>query len=105
MKNYFVSLYQVLKALEVSSCNNTFDYDKTLDLAKLKISQQELDIIIKNIVDDGLVKGITIPQGCTGFKASNPHLTTLGYDFLKNNTEMKKAYKIIKEIKDWLPGY
>ena len=32
MKDYFVSVYQVLKAIEESSYNNSFDYDETLNL-------------------------------------------------------------------------
>ena len=104
MKNYSLNLYQVLKAFEIASCNNNFDYEKTLDLEQLKITENELLIIIDNIIDSGFIKGIIIIPGCSGFKAINPHLTNLGYDFLENNSTMKKAYSTLKEIKGWIPG-
>jgi len=103
MNNYFVSMYQILKAIEISSYTNSFKYDKTLDLEKLKLTETELDIIIKNIVEDELVKGISVFSGLSGYKAVNPHLTTKGYDFLENNSNMKKAYRIAKEIRAWIP--
>ena len=33
-----------------------------------------------------------------------PRLTLTGLDYLENNSSMKKAYKILKEAKEWIPG-
>ncbi|WP_339066722.1 YjcQ family protein [Fusobacterium animalis] len=33
----------------------------------------------------------------------HPYLTTKGYEYLTENTMMKKAYKFLKEIKGWIP--
>ena len=104
MKDYFVSVYQVLKAIEESSYNNSFDYDETLNLEKLNLKESELIIIIENIIDDKLVKGLIIIPGMSGFKAVNPKLTTEGYSYLKDNSEMKRAYNFLKEVKGWIPG-
>nr|DAX57972.1 MAG TPA: YjcQ protein [Caudoviricetes sp.] len=104
MQDYFVSMYQVLKAIENSSYSNSFNYDETLNLEKLKLTEEELMIIINNIIDDELVKGMIVIPGTTGFKAINPRLTTAGYLYLKDNSEMQRAYKFLKEIKGWIPG-
>ena len=31
-------------------------------------------------------------------------ITTKGIEYLEDNSKMKQAYKILKEIKDWIPG-
>lgn len=54
MQDYFISMYQILKAIETSSYSNSFNYDETLNLKKLKLSEEELMIIIDNIIDDEL---------------------------------------------------
>lgn len=104
MQDYFISMYQILKAIETSSYSNSFNYDETLNLKKLKLTEEELMIIIDNIIDDELVKGLIIIPGTAGFKAVNPRLTTAGYLYLKNNSEMQRAYKFLKEVKGWIPG-
>ena len=93
MQDYFISMYQILKAIETSSYSNSFNYDETLNLKKLKLTEEELMIIIDNII-----------PGTVGFKAVNPRLTTAGYLYLKNNSEMQRAYKFLKEVKGWIPG-
>ena len=40
MQDYFVSMYQVLKAIENSSYSNSFNYDETLNLEKLKLTEE-----------------------------------------------------------------
>ncbi|RXZ69819.1 hypothetical protein EPT53_05890 [Fusobacterium necrophorum] len=104
MKNYFVSLYQVLKVVELASYQeNTYSYQNFFDLEKLQLTEKELNIIIRNAVTEKLVTGIALIEGF-GFKVIVPQLTTAGYEFLENNSQMKQAYKILKEIKGWIPG-
>lgn len=104
MKNYFVAVYQILKTIEISSYTGEFHYGKTFDLKKLEITEKELDIIITNIVDDKLVKGILLFPGMEGFKVTTLQLTTAGYEYLENNSAMKRAYNTLKEISGWIPG-
>jgi len=42
MQDYFISMYQILKAIETSSYSNSFNYDETLDLKKLRLTEEEL---------------------------------------------------------------
>lgn len=103
MKNYFVSMYQILKAFEVASYQDYFDYS-LFESDKLGITDKEIQIILKNALDEGLIKGIYMSPILKGFKAVSPQLTTKGYDFLENNSSMKKAYNLLKEMKGWIPG-
>lgn len=104
MKNYFVSLYQVLKVIELASYQkNSRGYSNLFDLDKLQLTEKELNIIIKNAVTEKLVTGIPLLEGF-GFKVIIPQLTTAGYEFLETNSQMKQAYQILKEIKGWIPG-
>lgn len=104
MKDYFVSLYQVLKLIEYCSCQDRFDYS-LFEEDNLQITDKELKIILNNISNEKLVTGIILFPNLAGFKAVSPQLTTKGYEYLAENSSMKKAYKIAKEIKGWFPGF
>lgn len=103
MKNYFISLYQVLKIIELASYSDDNSYINIFNLDKLQITERELNIIVTNIVNEKLAIGIAIIDSL-GFKIIEPQLTTRGYEFLENNSSMKKAYNALKEIKGWIPG-
>ena len=103
MKNYFVSMYQVLKLIEYCSYQERFDYS-LFEENNLNITPKELRIILTNALNEGLITEIYLSPSLDGFKAITPHLTTKGYEFLEENTFMKKAYNILKEIKGWIPG-
>lgn len=106
MENYFKSLYQVLKIIEYASYNK-IDVYTLFDLEKLKITRRELSIIIYNILEEGLVINrfsISLGSGAARGELLNPQLTTKGYEFLEENSQMKIAYKLLKEAKEWIPG-
>lgn len=102
MKDYFVSLYQVLKLIEYSSYQERFDYS-LFEEENLKITDKELQIILKNAINEELITGIRLIPGASGFKALSPQLTTKGYEYLSENSLMKKAYNTAKEIRGWFP--
>ena len=102
MKDYFVSMYQVLKLIEYLSYQERFDYS-LFDEENLKITDRELTITLNNALKEGLITGIALFPAMSGFKALSPQLTTKGYEYLNNNTFMKKAYNVAKEIKGWFP--
>ena len=102
MKDYFVSVYQVLKAIELSSYNNSFSYSETLNLERLNLNENELEIILKNLTNEDYIIGFVF----TSFGSKDveqPYLTTKGYEYLTENTMMKKAYKFLKEVKGCIP--
>ena len=106
MSNYSTNIYQILKAIDISYENQDFNAETTLDLEKLEISQHRLDLILENLSDDGYLTGVNVIKfmGGSGIKFTNPKLTTLGMLFLENNSDMKKAYSTLKEIRGWIPG-
>ena len=106
-RNYFSNLYKVLITIEYASCHD-LDVDDLIE--KLNINENELDIVIFNILNEKLVinrlpvifKGSS--KGINPNKLHNPQLTTAGYQFLEENTQIKKICKFFKEIKDIIPG-
>ena len=107
MSNYSTNIYQILKAIDLSYENQDFNAETTLDLEKLEISQHRLDLILENLSNDGYLTGITVVKfiGGSGIKFNNPKLTTQGILFLENNSNMKKAYSTLKEMRGWIPGF
>ena len=58
------------------------------------------------LMDDGYIKGLKFTHTKTGTIVSNMdrvYITSDGLQYLEENTMMKKAYKIFKEVRDWLP--
>lgn len=109
MDNYFNSLYQVLKAVEYSSYSGE-KIDDILNLKKLKLTEKELNIITYNILNEGLAVNRTIQVEVFGKlpvtnKFISPQLTTKGYEYPQDNTKMKQAFKVLKELKEWIPGF
>ncbi|MBP9479059.1 MAG: hypothetical protein KBF12_10600 [Sebaldella sp.] len=103
------SIYQILKAIDISFENQNFDFDNTLSLEKLKISKHRLNLLLNNLIDDGLIQGFlrsrALGQTMPSLKPLNPSLTSQGLMFLEENSAMKKAYSTLKELKEWIPGY
>lgn len=101
------TIFQILKAIDLSYENQNFNFETTLDLEKMKISQHRLDLLLENLINDGYIQGIKVVR-CSGgsplVSIGLPRLTNAGLFYLEDNTEMKKAYNILKEIKGWIPG-
>ncbi|MGL4671558.1 MAG: YjcQ family protein [Cetobacterium sp.] len=109
--SYSTSVYQVLKAIDDSYENNNFNFEETLSLEKLKISERRLNLILEGLVNDNFIIGFSVDEVCFGddgapeiIQVSAPRLTISGMDYLENNSSMKKAYNTLKELKDWIPG-
>ena len=101
------TIFQILKAIDVAFENQDFNYETTLDLKKLKISKHRLELFIEELIDKNYIKGIVVKHSINGnpiILISNPRLTLDGLDFLENTSSMKKAYKFLKEAKEWIPG-
>lgn len=101
------SIYQILKAIDVSYENKNFNYEITFDLKKMEISKHRLELLLENLIDDGYIQGLKIARDLKGnptISIGLPRLTTAGLIYLEENSSMKKAYEILKEIKGWIPG-
>ncbi len=58
-------------------------------------------------MDNGLIKGAIVkPTKTTRILYLNDmYITMKGIEYLQENSMMKKTYKILKELKDWIPIY
>lgn len=107
MPSLDTTVFRILKAIDVSFENKNFTFSETFDLEKLNISEHRLFLHLENLINEGFINGMSIRFGIsydpfTRFHV--PRLTLTGLDYLENNSSMKKAYKILKEAKEWIPG-
>ena len=99
------TIFQILKAIDVAFENDNFDFSNTLDLSKLNISRRRLVLFLEQLKLNGYITGILIPLNFNDeVTFHNIRLTLKGLDYLENNSSMKKAYKLLKEIKGWIPS-
>lgn len=102
------TIFRILKAIDVAYENNNFNLEETLNLEKLGISERRLILMLEQLKEKNYITGISTVNSITGYihiSINNPSRLTLdGMDFLENNTAMKKAYKMLKEAKEWVPG-
>ena len=79
----------------------------SLETTIFQISKHRLELFLEELVDKNYIKGLTVRHSINGnpiISIGNPRLTLDGLDFLENNSSMKKAYKFLKEAKEWIPG-
>lgn len=72
------------------------------------ITNGEFWDIIDACQDEGLIKGASFTRGGQGHSilfclTDGIKLTVKGMEYLHNNSHIMKAYRGIKEIRDWLP--
>ncbi len=102
----FKILYQILRTMEA-----TLDKED-LNLADISaesfhISENRWCCLMKMLIDSGYIEGMRIRYVADGklmISISNPAITLKGLEYLEENTMMKKAYKVLKGIKDVTPG-
>lgn len=87
------SVYQILKTIDLSYENRDFNYERTFNLEKLKISEHRLDLILENLLNSGYIQGLGISRSASGFvsrSVSSPRLTLAGMDYLEMDSTMQK---------------
>lgn len=104
--SYSTAIFQILKAIETLDDSVDFNLFKVFDISKINISEKLLIKILKNLIEEGYIKNFQITvSGNNIFTSNYPELTLKGMLFLEENSSMKKAYKTLKEIKGWIPGF
>lgn len=106
--NYSTAIYKVLMSIDIAFENDS-PPNETFDLEKIGISYKRLCVILKSLYESGYIDGIAFIE-CMGneipdFKLCGCHLTMDGMLYLENNSTMKQAYRVLKEAKDWIPGF
>lgn len=104
--SYSTAIFQILKAIETLDDSVDFNLFEVFDISKINISEKLLIKILKNLIEEGYIKNFQIiVSGNNIFTSNYPELTLKGMLFLEENSSMKKAYKTLKEIKGWIPGF
>ena len=104
--SYSTAIFQILKAIETLDDSVDFNLFKVFDISKINISEKLLIKILKHLIEEGYIKNFQITvSGNNIFTSNYPELTLKGMLFLEENSSMKKAYKTLKEIKGWIPGF
>ena len=82
--------------------------ENEINCSVLKIPHLYLMDVYRNLFDDGFLTGTCVTEDMSGNvyieNLSLVRITTKGIEYLEDNSKMKQAYKILKEIKDWIPG-
>lgn len=98
----------ILKYLEESMDDERIDFGKVKADA-LGISEPRYNRILSIMIEEGYITGLTavpiLGQTYDSYKAIDPRLTMRGIELLKENTMSAKAINILKELRDWIPGY
>ena len=104
--SYSTVIFQILKPIETLDNSVDFNLFEVFDISKINISEKLLIKILKNLIEEGYIKNFQITiSGNNIFTSNYPELTLKGMLFLEENSSMKKAYKTLKEIKGWIPGF
>lgn len=81
---------------------------KTLNAKSLRITDKQYYGTLKMLSEDKFIAGIEFfdaipPDYSLVNDPSNWRITRLGIEYFKENSLIRKTYKQLKEIKDWLP--
>lgn len=98
----------ILKYLNDSLDEERIDFSKVNE-ESLGITHPKYCRILSMLVEEGFVKGF-IKVHAPGvpynqYKSKTPRITIKGIDYLDQNKSSSKVYDILKEIRDWIPGY
>lgn|SRR5690625_4395557 len=97
----------ILKYLNDSLDDEVIDFSKVNE-ESLNVSYPRYCRVLTMMVEEGLISGLApitfIDRSYTEYKPTDPSITLKGIDFLQKNKISTKAYAILKEIKEWVPG-
>ena len=101
----FKLIYQILTLLDKYLDHEDPDWSK-LSAEHFKVTEKRFTHIMLMLYEAGYIDGSElIPLGGNAydFKPINPSITLRGMEYLEENTTMKKAYRLLKGIKDITP--
>lgn len=102
----FKILYQILRTMEAALDKEDLNLED-ISAERFHISENRWCRLMKMLIDSGYIEGMRIRYAADGklmILISNPAITLKGLEYLEENTMMKKAYKVLKGIKDVTPG-
>lgn len=102
----FKILYKILHTLEIAMDSEQFDMSE-ISHERFGITEARWCQLIKMLIDNGYIEGITLKYTLDGepiLGVTRPAITLKGLEYLEENSMMKKAYRLIKGIKEVTSG-
>ena len=102
----FKLIYQILSFLDKNLDDEEPDFSK-LSATHFKVSEKRFAHIMLMLYEASYIDGIEpihIGGSDYDFKMTSPSITLRGLEYLEENTMMKKAYRLLKGIKEIAPG-
>lgn len=99
-------IYKILKALEESMDYPEFD-DRRISADRLGISEVRRMAILKMLKDRRLIEGISFDEDMEGnlyHSVCRIRITLAGLEYMEENSAMQRFAKMLKGIKDAIPG-
>lgn len=107
--NYFNVAYKILLYLKYCYENGTDVNPDVLSPDNIGISEKQFVLTLQMLLEDGYIKGVSLKSTIQGptiiCNIQNTYATSAGLQYLVENSMMTKAYKVSKEIRDWIPLY
>lgn len=106
--DYFAIVYKILQYLYDCMVNGrpVDVMDIRWDSAAMNISKEYWEDVIRNIFEDGYIKGVIlvprIGNDKPGIKFRGLGITTKGVEYLQDNSKMAKAASCIRTVADIL---
>lgn len=101
---YFSVIYKILKAIEKSMDYDEFDFN-SISPETMGITRNRWEAIMLELARSGYISGVElIPimgRSTPGIKIEKPILTIKGAEYLNENSMMKKACRMAKEIREF----
>lgn len=101
---YFSVIYKILKAIEKSMDYDEFDFN-SISPEIMGITRNRWEAIMLELARSGYISGVElIPimgRSTPGTKVEKPILTIKGAEYLNENSMMKKACRMAKEIREF----
>ena len=104
--DFFTVAYKVLSYLKFCYENGQTPDPNVLNADTFNVSKVQFGNTLEMLSDHGYISGIqfhSTKMGKTYSSLLNLKITIEGLQYLAENSMMKKAYRIFKEVKDWLP--
>lgn len=105
--DYFSVVFHILRAAyEYKKVHKKFDIEE-ISAEVLGINKGYRDEVLEEMLESGYVRGFKVKQYISGKVITGLDgldITEKGIEYLKENSNMKKVYNILKETRDWVPG-
>lgn len=101
MENFKI-IYKILKSIEESMDYEIFD-ENVISPGYLGVSKERWKALIIELLDNGYITGILkvpVMGDRVDLKIIKPKLTIKGMQYLEENSMMKKAYNLLKGIRE-----